>query len=174
MGQRRIPPVPKAEGDFLESKLPIKAIATLTVPGCPSRFRLDSSFSEWIRALQAHNRETLGWIKSIESDPRRHMHAALIAASPLDCVHAAELWQTMIAPRYSEAAIVKLHRDGLYGIGYVLKLLDSTAEDIQFSDNITFFADGNRKSLFHTNSATKRQRRRIKAQFEQGSGHLSH
>lgn len=140
-------------------------------PGRAAQAR--ESFSAWIQGVQAHNRVTLGWIKSIENDSQPHIHAALIAAARVDCTHAAMLWRAMVAPRYSEAAIVKPFRRGLCGLGYVLKRLGNTAEDIQFSENITSFAAGNGKSLFRTSSAERRQRRRIKAQFEQDSGPLS-
>jgi len=172
-GQRRIPVAAKMEGNFLESRLPARAFATLTTPRRVGQRRLAESFSAWIQGIQAHNRVTLGWIKSIENDSQPHIHAALIAAARLDCTHAAMLWRAMVAPHYSEAAIVKPFRRGLCGLGYVLKRLGNTTEDIQFSENITSFAAGNEKSLFRTSSAERRQGRRIKGQFKQDSGPLS-
>jgi hypothetical protein len=161
------------EGNFLESKLPTQAFATLETFHQAAQCRADRLFSTWIQGVQAHNRVTLGWIKSIESNPQPHIHAALIAATPLDCVHAATLWQAMVAPRYSKAARIKPYRRGLCGLGYVLKRLGNTAEDIQFSDNIASFATGNGNSLFRTSSAERRQRRRIETQLSQDSGPLS-
>jgi len=168
-GQRRIPATAKMEGNFLESKLPAQAFATLETFHQAAQCNLDESFSAWIQGLQAQNGITLGWIKSIEIEPQPHIHAALIAAAPLDCVHAAILWRVMVASRHSKAAEVYPYRRGLCGLGYVLKRLGSDAEDIQFSDNIASFAAGIGESLFRTSSAERRQRRRIKAQLEQGS-----
>ena len=152
-------------GNFLESKLPARAFATLTTPRRIPFHKIDESFSAWIRGIQAHNRLTLGWVKSIENDPQRHIHAALIAVSPLDCTHAAALWRSMVAPRYSEAAKVEPYRRGLCGLGYVLKRLDGRMEEIQFSENIRAFAPGSGKSCFRTSSAQRRQVRRIKAEI---------
>jgi hypothetical protein len=155
----------KVEGNFLESKLPARAFATLTTKSRMAQPQFDELFRVWIRGLQAHNRVTLGWVKSQESDPRRHIHVALVAAAPLDCGHAATLWQAMVAPRYSEAASVEPYTRGLCGLGYVLKRLGSPNEESQFSDNLHAFALGSGESLFRTNSAQRRQVRRIKVQL---------
>lgn len=162
----KIPPLAQLEGNFLESQLPVRAFGTLTVPFHMPQYALDESFSAWIGGLQAHSRITLGWIKSIENEPKRHIHAALIAAAPLDCVHAARLWRAMVAPRYSEAAMVVPYQPGLCGLGYAMKQLDSSSENIQFSGNILAFSCGDHESLFRTNAAQNRQQRRIRAQIE--------
>lgn len=166
-GKRKIPVATLTEGDFLESKLPVRAFATLTTPRRLSRDMLDGSFSAWVQGVQAHGGTTLGWIRSTENTPQMHIHAALIAAAPLDCLFAARLWRDMVAPRYSNAAKVELYRLGFCGLAYVLKQLGCAADDIEFSDNIAFFAAGSGKSLFRTRSAQRRQCRRIKEQFEQ-------
>ncbi len=166
---RRIPPLAKLESRFLESILPVRAFVTLTTRRRMALHRLDNAFCVWIRSLQAHNGVTLGWIRSTEETPQRHIHAALIAASPLDCAHAAVLWRMMVSPRYAEAAVVEPYKDGLYGLGYVLKQLGSSNEEIQFSDNIAAFAQHGGKSLFPTNAAQRRQRRRIGTQLTQAS-----
>jgi hypothetical protein len=167
---RRIPPLAKLESCFLESLLPFQAIAHLTTLRPMSRERLDDAFSQWVQALRRHHRITLGWVRAIEDSPQRHIHAALIAAIPLDCAHAAAFWRGIVSPRYIEAAIVELYRDGLCGIGYVLKRLHNPAEQIQFSDNIAAFAQPGGKSHFRTNSAQRRQRRRIGEQLAQDVG----
>jgi hypothetical protein len=168
---RRIPPLAKLESRFLESVLPVQAIAHLTTLRPMSRDRLDDAFSKWIQALQAHHRMTLGWAKSMEEAPQRHIHAALIAARPLDCAFAAIRWQAMVSPRYDDAAIVKPYRPDLYGIGYVFKQHGSPMGEAQFSDNIAAFATNAGKSLFPTNSAEERQRRRIRMQIERAVPH---
>jgi hypothetical protein len=157
----------KLEGAFLERNLPARAFATLTTLHRVAQYRLDEMFLAWLRGVQAHDRITLGWIRSIESCPQPHIHAALIAAAPLDCTHAALLWRAMVTPRYSEAAIVEPYREGLCGLGYVLKQLNNHMEEIQFSDNIQAFAPGCGKSLFRTNSEQRRQVFRIKAAMVQ-------
>jgi hypothetical protein len=161
-GKRRISPLAKMEGDFLEVNLPARAFATLTTLHRVTPYRLDEMFLAWIRGVQAQHKRTLGWVKTIEIGPKPHIHAALIATAPLDCTQAALLWRRMVAPRYSEAAIVEPYKDGLCGLGYVLKRLDNQMEEIQFSDNIQAFAPGDGKSRFRTNSAQRRHVRRIK------------
>ena len=163
IGQRRIPPLAKMEGNFLELNLPARAFATLTTRNRLAQHRHDELFTAWIRGVQAHHRITLGWVKTIEMGPKPHIHAALIAAAPLDCTHAALLWRAMTAPRYSDAARVEPYLNGLCGLGYVLKHLGSSTEEAQFSDNISAFAPGSGKSLFRTNSVQRRHVRRIKA-----------
>jgi len=162
-GQRRIPPLAKAEGNFLEWNLPARAFATLTTPRPVAQYRLDESFSAWIQGVQAYHRVTLGWVKTIEIGPQPHIHAALIAAGPLDCTYAALLWRTMVAPRFAAAARVEPYVYGLCGLAYVVKRLGGPKEDPQFSDNIRAFAPGCGRSLFRTDSAQRRQVRRIKA-----------
>jgi len=153
----------KMEGNFLERNLPARAFATLTTWNRVAQCRLDELFFEWIRGVQAHDRLTLGWIKTIEIGPQPHIHVVLIAIAPLDCVHAAALWRAMVAPRYSDAARVEPYRGDLCGLGYVLKRLGSPDVEPQFSDNIRAFVSGSAKSLFNTNSAQRRHVRRIKA-----------
>ncbi len=104
-----------------------------------------------------------------EAAPKPHIHAALIAAIPLDCSHTALLWRKMVSPRYPDAAIVKPYRPGILGIGYVLKQNGFVTAESRFSDNIAYFAPTVRKSLFRSNSAERRQRRRIRNQTERGA-----
>jgi hypothetical protein len=166
-GQRRIPRMAKAEGNFLEWNLPARAFATLTTLHRVAQYRLDEMFLAWIQGVQAQHRMTLGWVRTIEIHPQPHIHAALIATAPLDCALAALLWRTMVAPRYSDAARVEPYVNGVCGLPYVVKRLGSLTEEPQFSDNILAFAPGSGKSLFRTNSAQRRQVCRIKAAMVQ-------
>lgn len=159
----------KMEGYFLQRNLPAQAFATLTTLNRMSQYRLDDLFLQWIRGVQAHHRMTLGWVKTIEIDPQPHIHAALIAAAPLDCVQATLLWRVMVAPRCSHVAIVEPYRDRFCGLGYVLKHLGSSMEESQLSDNIRAFAPGCEQSQFRANSAQRRQVRRIKAAMAQAT-----
>ncbi len=159
----------ESEGRFLELALLVRAFAHLTTPHRVSSVKLNQLFLAWIGRIQARHEMTLGWVRSIERSPKAHIHAAIFAAAPLDCDSAASLWQEMIAPRYSEAAIVEPYRRGLCGLGYILKQLDSPAEDIQYSDNIVAFGPGNGKSRFRTSSAQRRQIRRIKAEIRRAA-----
>jgi hypothetical protein len=168
-GQRRISPIAKMEGNFLEWNFPARAFATLTTRGRVTQYRLEEWFLAWIHGVQAQHRLTLGWVRSIETYPQPHIHAALIAAAPLDCTHAALLWQAMVAPRYSDAARVEPYVNGLCGLPYVVKRLGSLTEEPQFSDNLLAFAPGSGKSMFRTNSAQRRQVCRIKAAMMQAA-----
>lgn len=166
---RSLPALAWLEGDFLESFLPVSAFAHLTTVRRFSEEKICCAFNEWIHGIQAYERLTLGWVRAIEAKPQRHIHAALIAAGELDCKYAARLWQQMVAPHYDEAASVKPYQCGLGGLGYILKQLGSPAEGIRYSDNIAAFAQNCEKSLFPTNSAQRRQQRRIRAQTERVS-----
>ncbi len=157
------------EGQFLERILPLQAFVTLTVPHRVSELKLNGMFSEWVQAVQSDNRLTLGWVKSLELAPSPHIHAALIAVAPLNCVNAESLWRTKIRTRRSDAAKVELYIKGLNGLGYILKRLDSPREQIEDSRNILAFAPGCGDSLFRTNSAQRRQVRRIRAELERRS-----
>ena len=162
-GNRWIAPMAEGEGDFLEGELPARAFATLTTPYRLAPDRLSELFREWVRNVQAHERMTLGWISSVEINPQPHIHATLIAASPLNCVHAGALWRALVGPRYEQAARVKPYENGLCGLGYVLKRLGSPRVEPQFSDNIRAFVTGDGKSMFKTDSRQRRQVRRVKA-----------
>jgi hypothetical protein len=166
---RYIPPPAQRESTFLETVLPIRVFAHLTALQPMSRNGLDYWFKRWIAALQAHHRMTIGWVMSVEAAPKPHIHAALIAANPLDCSHAAHLWRKMVSPRYPDAAIVEPYHPNILGIGYVLKQNGVPTAEVQFSDNIAYFARASGNSLFPTSSAERRQRRRIRNQTERGA-----
>jgi len=155
----------RQENDFLETVLPLRVFATLTTARRFSEERLRHAFDEWILGIQAHQRLTLGWVRSIEIGPQRHLHAALVAACALDCEYIAALWRQMVAPRYVDAAEVKAYRRGLCGLGYILKQLPDPCEEIQFSENLAAFAVKREPSGFRTTSAQRRQERRIRAQI---------
>jgi hypothetical protein len=163
-GSRRISQLSLCEGKFLEAVLPVQAFATLTPPRQFAREHLLDSYRAWVQGLQRHHRLTLGWIRALETRPQRHIHAALIAAGPLDCSFAELLWRSIVAPRYSKAAKVAQYQRGCCGLGYVLKTLDACYEDAEFSPNLTAFAL--LSSASRANSDQRRQRRRIQAQLE--------
>ncbi len=168
MKERRIPLAALLEGSFLEETLPVQAFATLTTLRQFARYRLDGLFSRWIQGVQAYNKWTVGWIEAEELTSQRHVHAALIAASPLDCDHAAQLWESIASPHYSQAAEVKPYVKGICGLGYVMKTLGGSLEDVQFSANLSAFAPS-LEPVFPANSAQNRQRRRIKQQLEKAA-----
>lgn len=153
------------EGEFLEAMLPVKAFATLTTRHQAAVGMLYHQFALWIRAIQKHHRVTVGWVLSIESFPKRHIHAALVASIPIECDHAAALWQGIAAAGYSEAAKVKPYRIGRCGLGYVLKQLGAHGNEIRYSDNIAAFSARSAKSRFPTTPTQRRQQRRIRAQL---------
>jgi hypothetical protein len=125
---------------------------------------LDDRFSRWVRSVQSHNRLTLGWIRAYEQEPERHIHAVLLAAGSLDCVHAALIWREQVARRYPLAANVEPYRYGIGGLAYVLKSLDRLTEDVQFSSNLSAFGSGSKAKSSGLTSAERRQRRRIRLQ----------
>ncbi len=168
-GKRRIGPLAMMEGQFLEDILPLQAFATLTMPCRVSELKLNGMFSEWVQAVQSANRLTLGWIKTLELAPSPHIHAALIAVAPLNCVNAESLWRTKVRTRRPDAAKVELYINDLAGLGYILKRLGSSREEPECSDNVLAFASGRGDSLFRTNSAQRRQFRRIRAELERRS-----
>lgn len=165
----KIPVLARLEGNCIEFALPVQVFAHLTAPWRISEMRMLGLFLAWIRSLQAYHRVTLGWVCSIERHPSPHIHTAIIAATPLDCAHAATLWRGMVAPRYSDAAKVKPYRRGICGLAYILKELNTAAEEIQFSDNIAAFVDTGKESLFQTSGPQLRQQRRIREQLRRAS-----
>lgn len=163
-GCRYIPNAALCEGEFLETALPLRAFATLTLPYHASTMTLDDSFSRWTRSIQSHNRLTLGWIKAYEHRPERHIHTVLLAAGPLDCYHAALIWREQMAKRYPLAAEVEPYINGMGGLAYVMKSLDRQAEDVQFSNNLSAFLPSSSARFFGCNSSGRRQINRIKRQ----------
>jgi hypothetical protein len=163
---RKIPRAALIEGQHLEGKLPIKAFITLESLWPKSRNWFDGAFHDWLQAVKSHNRLTVGWIKSLEAYPQLHLHGALVAASPLDCLHAEQSWRNIVYPRYKHAAKVEPYAGDKCGLGYILKRLDSQYEDIQFSCNISAFSPDSDTRFFGQNSYEKRQLRRIRSQFK--------
>ena len=154
------------EGGFLETILPIRVFATLTAPRQLSQERLFYSFRVWVLQIQCHEKLTLGWVRSIETRPQRHIHGALVAAAPLDCDFAERVWRRIVAPKYADAARVEPYLKGCCGLGYILKTLDTPYEGAEFSPNLSAFALNNPATHFRTNLAQRRQRRRIDAQLQ--------
>lgn len=166
---RKIPALARLHGNFIEFALPVQVFAHLTAPWRISGMRMLDLFRVWVRSLQAYHGVTLGWVCSMERQPSPHIHAAILAATPLDCAHAATLWRGMVAPRYSEAAIVEPFRRGICGMGYIVKELDTDAEEVEFSDNIAAFMDTAKASPFQTSGPQLRQQRRIREQLRRAS-----
>ncbi len=163
--RQRIPKLATLEGNFLEATLPVRAFATLTTPRLRSLQYWDDRFSRYIQALQRQHRTTLGWVRSVEYRPQLHIHAALVAHSQLDCAYAATLWQEIVAPRWAEAAKVEPYQGDICGLGYVLKELGCSDEDVRYSPNLAFFAPSF-EPVSRLNSAQRRQCRRINMQLE--------
>jgi hypothetical protein len=163
-GRRYIPEEALQGGGYLESILPLQVFATLTVPSGVSVMRFDGMYTRWIIGLQAHNRLTVGFIKAYEREPRRHVHTTLVAAHPLDCDHAALLWQGVIGKRSSSAALVEPYVYGIDGLAYVMKSLDTMPEDVQFSHNLSAFCLASTSRFFGRNRSERRQVRRIRLQ----------
>jgi hypothetical protein len=172
MNSRNIPQEAKDMGDFLEKVLPLQAFATLTTRRQISQSEFDHLLREWLRGVQSHNGLTIGTIKAYEYGVRRHAHLGLIAAAPLDCLHAERLWEKLTAPRYRRAAVVEPFSIGVAGLGYIMKSLNAPTEEIMFSDNLAAFAKGTGKSQFLSTSAQRRQHRRIQTQLEKYDGCL--
>ena len=160
-----IPTEAIAFGQSLEEILPFRAVATLTFPRNASILTLDGTFARWIDGVQAHNKLTLGFIRAYEIRPRRHIHAALVAAGALDCLHAALLWQSVIGRASSTLAQVKPYQAGLGGLGYLAKTLDSPGEDVQMSKNLSAFGNRAAHRFFGLRAPERRQLRRIKLQW---------
>lgn len=132
---------------------------------------LDDVFPRWTRAVQSHDRLTVGWIRAYEHEPRRHIHAVLMAGGALDCFHAQEIWQQSLARRSSLAAIVQPYRYGVGGLAYILKSIDGSKEDLQFSENMTAFVPNGALRSFGGNSVERRHIRRIMAQTQSRSNY---
>lgn len=145
------------DGCLLETKLPVKAFATLTTHA--SQVEFNDSFYQWVRGVQPQNRSTLAWIKTYESVPQRHAHVALIASAPLNCSRAESLWRAIAAPGYPESALVKPSGVEACRLGYIWERLHPSVENIEFSDNLLGFAIEDWQSKVRSTSARRRPRR---------------
>ncbi len=161
----RIPETAQAEGEFLESTLPVKSFVHLTTCHKISSEHLKSTFRSWILGIQKHHQMTVGWVRSIENFPKLHIHVALIAVHPIDSEYAASLWEKLASPGYTEAAKVEPYLVGRCGLGYVLKQLCSPSGEIEYSDNITAFSSRPVISRFPTTPRQRRQQRRVQGQI---------
>jgi hypothetical protein len=150
---------------FLESRLPIRAIAHLTSPTPRTAQRLDVAFRDWILEVQKGAGFTVGWVRADEFAPQRHIHAALIAARPIDCHLAARVWQSKVGTGYQDAAIVEPYKNDSGGLAYIFKKLDTDGEDVQFSENLAAFGRLNAPRGSGMNSRQWRQCRRIQNQM---------
>jgi hypothetical protein len=106
----------QTEGEFLESVLPVKSFAHLTTLHRMSTDHLKSVFRLWIQGIQKHHSVTVGWVRSMESFPKLHIHVALIAAKLIDSEYAASLWEALASPGYPEAARVEPYLVGRCGL----------------------------------------------------------
>ena len=67
-------------------------------------------------ASEAHNRSTIGWVRSYEVLPRLHAHATLLAASPIDSGPPERAWQQVAGIKASTAAaVVEPFKKGITG-----------------------------------------------------------
>jgi hypothetical protein len=137
---------------------------TLTLKHHASQLWLDDAYSRWLRAVQAHNRVTVGYIRAYEHDPQRHIHAVLVSTVPLDLDHAALIWTELISRRCPGAAEIEPYRYDVDGLAYVMKSLYSAREDIQFSRNLAGFSSNSANRFFGKSAAERRQVRRIRNQ----------
>ncbi len=94
------------------------------------------------------------------------MHAALIAARPLDSTIAEFHWLNIIASRNRKLVEVKPYQDGLCGLGYILKRLGSVREDIRFSSNLAAFVPDAASRFYGRKGPEKRQLSRIRTQIQ--------
>jgi hypothetical protein len=72
-------------GQFLEAKLPVQAYLTLTTECGVGRLHMLGAFNRLVKDMMAHERQTLAWIRATEYTSKLHLHAAIIAAKPIDC-----------------------------------------------------------------------------------------
>lgn len=149
------------EGRFLEQQLPFKLFATLTVLRAHSAEMLKSRYLAWVRALRAEFQIPIGWVMAIEPYPRRHIHAGLVAHAALQDSTAERLWNQTTGMLHRDAAKVTAYRPGLDGMSYIMKLLDTQAEDVQFSDNLADFHIRSGPPALGKSSKDRRRSRRI-------------
>jgi hypothetical protein len=151
------------QAEFLASRLPLKAMATLTWPTNVGLIRADSDFADWVEYLQANHKMTMGWIKAVEIKPRRHLHAILVAAAAVDCGLAMTTWKRIAGTKSNQSALVESFLKGGAGLAYTMKMLDRPSEDIAFSQNLSAFDQNFMGAPMHKNAADRRQTRRIQA-----------
>lgn len=159
-----IPEGAQSLGTFFESTLPLRATATLTLPHRVPLAKLEYSLGRWLGIVQAHERLTLGWIRSIEHQPQPHAHVVLVAMGQIDCAFAATAWRELTASRYGDAARVEPYEYGLGGLAYIMKAIPRPSEDVRFSDNITAFSPDSGHRFYGINAKERRHLRRVALQ----------
>jgi len=103
-------------GAFLES-LPIRLLGTMTSPRSRSREAWDDATREWLNQVERVHRCPIGYIKSLERYPARHLHIALVAAAPLSASVCEDLWRAILRTRSKSAALIELYQPGIGGMG---------------------------------------------------------
>jgi hypothetical protein len=129
---------PTRMGAFLEA-LPIKLFATITAPRSCSREAWDGNTKDWLNQVERAHRCPIGYIKSLERYPARHLHIALVAALPLSASICEDLWRSILRTNSRSAARIEPFRPGAGGMAYLLKGLGSNHEEVELSPNIDYF-----------------------------------
>jgi hypothetical protein len=125
-------------GTFLES-LPIKLFGSLTAPQRHTREAWESAIKEWQQHVERIHRCPIGYVRSLEHHPARHLHIALVAAPALSASICEDLWRSILRTNSKSAARIEPFRLGIGGMAYILKALDTTLEEIQLSPNLHYF-----------------------------------
>lgn len=149
---------------FMEAKLPIKAMATLTLPARHrSLSAMHSLFEEWIKSVSCYDRRPIAWIRAHERSEWDHLHALLIAYGPLSLRQAEASWLGLCGSNREDHASVVPYLQALGGAQYVLKSIDRDLEDIQLSNNLQHFRLREHCTPATSNAKDRRRYRRARS-----------
>ena len=161
---RRIPTEALLEAAFIESRIPLRAFAVLTMEHGASALKFSELHYRWVRALQEHHRVTIGWARAFELRPARHLHTVLSAVQPLDCDYAKLLWKHVAGQRHPDAALVRPYKVRIDGLAYTIKSLCDANADIRYSKDFTGFDPNADRRFYGSMPGEARHIRRIAKQ----------
>ena len=147
--------------DFLQ-RLPCQVFATLTTPYSRPQAWWDTFIPEWIKAVQASERKTLGWLRGDERSHQIHSHLILIAGSPLNCRTASQHWLRIANTRDSGQAHIQPFDYCRGAVYYTSKLYGTERDGLSLGGDLEAFL-----GLVPSRPTIARERRRTRRIQEQ-------
>jgi hypothetical protein len=145
------------EGCFLQSKFPLTALGCVITQA--SKIAFNDLFERWIRSTEERTRLSLAWVKDHKSQPAGRVDIALIAKTALYCYPAEDHWRKFAAG-FPVTLSLKPYRGQPCSLDHVVKRLDASINNVEFSDNLENFAiEANRQAASYA-SAQRRRRTR--------------
>jgi hypothetical protein len=144
------------EGCFLQSKFPLTALGCMITQA--SKIQFNNLFARWLRSTEQRTGLSLAWVKEHKSEPTGRVDVALIAKAPLYCSPAEAHWRK-IAAGFPGTLRLQPYRGQPCSLDHVLKRLDASMNNVEFSDNLESFAiAGNRRVASYAPTPSQQRR----------------